>query len=149
MAPSRQLRVLVVDDNRSELRLLAEAFKATQTDTYVLAATNGLDALNILQGAGQPKPDLVLLDINMPGLSGHEVLRNIKGNADLRSIVVLMFSSSEAPNDIDSSYEGHANGYLPKPGDLDEYFALARHVTDFWTRVAVLPGHTPPAGESQ
>jgi CheY-like chemotaxis protein len=138
--------VLLVDDNRAELRLLAEAFKATDIPTQVLTAHDGADALNILNRADIPRPDLVMLDINMPGLSGHEVLRDIKVNDNLRAIVVLMFSSSSAESDIEKAYDGHANGYLYKPADLDEYFALARHVTDFWTRVAALPGNVPQVG---
>ena len=139
MTHLRHLRVLVVDDNRAELRLLAEALRAVAKDTTVLTATNGADALDILHRADAATPDLVLLDINMPGLSGHEVLRRIKANEDFRSVVVFMFSSSTAAEDIVRAYDGHANGYLSKPADLDEYFALAHHLMDFWTRIAVLP----------
>jgi CheY-like chemotaxis protein len=146
MDGSRQLRVLVVDDNRAELRLLSEAFRAAARDTNVLAAVNGADALNILQRTDAAKPDLVILDINMPGLSGHEVLRFIKANSILRSIVVFMFSSSSAEDDVVRAYDEHANGYLSKPGDLDEYFALARHMVDFWGRIAMLPANPSPVG---
>lgn len=134
-----QLRVLVVDDNLAELRLITEAFKANHPPAEVLTATNGIGALRELQRADCSRPDLVLLDINMPGLSGHEVLEHIKSDSKLRTIIVLMFSSSAAEADITRAYSSHANGYLSKPADLDEYFALARHVTEFWTRIAVLP----------
>jgi chemotaxis family two-component system response regulator Rcp1 len=133
------LRVLVVDDNRSDVRLLEEAFKSTGTPTEVLTATGGEEALNLLHRGTGPKPHLVLLDINMPKVSGHDVLCDIKASHDLRSTVVLMFSSSSSQSDVKRAYECHANGYLTKPSDLDEYFEVARRVTEFWTEVAILP----------
>ena len=133
------LRVLVVDDNRSDVRLLEEAFKSTGTPTEVLTAAGGEEALDLLHSGAGPKPHLIMLDINMPRISGHEVLCYIKANHNLRSMVVLMFSSSSSETDIVRAYECHANGYLTKPSDLDEYYEIARRVTDFWTGVAILP----------
>ena len=137
-------RVLVVDDNRSDVRLLQEAFKSTGTPTEVLTAGGGEEALDLLHRGAGPKPHVVILDINMPGVSGHEVLRDIKESRDLRSTVVLMFSSSSSDSDILCAYESHANGYLTKPSDLEEYFEIARRVTDFWTGVAILPRRSGP-----
>jgi CheY-like chemotaxis protein len=133
------LRVLVVDDNRSDVRLLEEAFKSTGTSIEVLTAMGGEEAIDLLRRGEGPKPNLVILDINMPRVSGHEVLRVIKASEELRPTVVLMFSSSASQVDVARAYECYANGYLTKPSDLDDYFEIARRVMDFWTGVAVLP----------
>lgn len=133
------LRVLVVDDSRADVRLLKEAFSSTGTPTEVLTADGGEEALRILHGTDLRKPDLVILDINMPRVSGHDVLCDIKADMGLRSTIVLMFSSSASPSDVQRAYDCHANGYLKKPTDLDSYFEIARKVTQFWTDVATLP----------
>jgi two-component system, chemotaxis family, response regulator Rcp1 len=137
--PTTPLRVLVVDDSRSDVRLLEEAFKSTGTPTEVSTAGGGEEALEMLHEASRPKPHLVMLDINMPRVSGHDVLCDIKKSDDLRSTIVLMFSSSSSQSDISKAYECFANGYLTKPTDLDDYYEIARKVIDFWTEVATLP----------
>ena len=139
------LRVLVVDDNRSDVRLLEEAFKSTGTPIEVWTAASGQEALDFLHSRSGPRPHLVMLDINMPRVSGHEVLCDIKTSKELRSTIVLMFSSSSSPADVVKAYECHANGYLTKPTDLDDYFDIARRVTEFWTGVAILPRAASPA----
>ena len=139
LPPTMPLRVLVVDDSRSDVRLLEEAFAATGTPTEVSTASGGEEALEMLHQASRPKPHLVLLDINMPRVSGHDVLCDIKKSDDLRSTIVLMFSSSASQADVSKAYESFANGYLIKPTDLDAYYEIARKVTDFWTEVATLP----------
>ena len=133
------LRVLVVDDNEADLRLMQEALTTTGTPTEIITADGGEKALALLHRADVPRPDIVILDINMPRISGHDVLRDIKANNDLRSIVVLMFSSSQYEKDVTQAYASNANGYVTKPTNLDEYFSVARRVTDFWSRVATLP----------
>ena len=140
--PTTSLRVLVVDDSRADVRLLKEAFTSTGTPTEVLTAEGGEEAIRILHEANGVKPDLVILDINMPRVSGHDVLCDIKQSDELRSMVVFMFSSSASPADVARSYDCHANGYLKKPSDLDEYFEIARKVTAFWTGIATLPART-------
>ena len=133
------LRVLVVDDSRSDVRLLELAFQSTGTPTEVSTAGGGEEALEMLHAASRPKPHLVMLDINMPRVSGHDVLCDIKRSDDLRSMIVLMFSSSSSQADVSRAYACYANGYLTKPTALDGYYDLARKVTDFWTAVATLP----------
>ena len=141
--PTKSLRVLVVDDSRADVRLLKEAFTSTGTPTEVLTADGGEEAMRLLHEPDGRKPDLVILDINMPRVSGHDVLCDIKQNDELRSTIVFMFSSSASPVDIQRSYDCHANGYLTKPSDLDQYFEIARKMTDFWTGVATLPARAP------
>jgi CheY-like chemotaxis protein len=140
------LRVLIVDDNHGDLRLLKEAFRTTGTPTEVVTADDGTKALALLHRADVPRPDIVILDINMPGVSGYEVLRDIKRSNELRSTIVFMFSSSSSEPDIEEAYDCRANGYVTKPMALDDYFNVARSVTDFWWRVATLPQRTPLQG---
>jgi two-component system, chemotaxis family, response regulator Rcp1 len=133
------LRVLIVDDCRADLRLLSDGFRAAGRPTEIYTAENGEQALAFLLGDNSPKPDIVMLDVNMPRVSGHEVLCRIKQHDDLRATVVLMFSSSGDPRDILQAYQCHANGYLTKPSELDEYYELAKQVADFWGGLNKLP----------
>jgi CheY-like chemotaxis protein len=135
----KRLRVLVIDDSQADLWLLKEALATTGTPTEVATAESGEMALSLLHRADVPKPDIVILDINMPRLSGHDVLRDIKSDDDLKSTVVLMFSSSRSKTDVAQAYELKTNGYVVKPTNLEGYFNRARSVTDFWSRVATLP----------
>ena len=100
-------------------------------------------ALALLNCADVPRPDIVMLDINMPRVSGHDVLYEVKTNKNLRATVVFMFSSSSSETDVTRAYACNANGYLTKPTDLDDYFNIARSVVEFWSRVATLPAHIP------
>ena len=128
------LRVLIVDDCAADVRMMSDLLKATGTPIQVYSASNGWEALDFLHTNPQ-KPHVVLLDINMPKMSGHDVLCRIKEDDALRSLVVLMFSSSDSANDLKKAYSCHANGYLKKPNDLDEYYEMARGVTEFWGRL--------------
>lgn len=126
------LRVLVVDDSLAELRLLTEAFRDAEPTVEVGTAADGYEAMRVVQNTDGLKPNLMLLDINMPGLSGHEVLERVKSSRELRQIIVLMFSSSSSDLDIQSAYDHYANGYIVKPSDLDQYFSVVQDVTKFW-----------------
>jgi CheY-like chemotaxis protein len=143
----RVFRILVVEDNAADVRLLKEAFREVATPHSIFVANDGQDALDFVycrrNHIEKPRPDLILLDINLPRLSGHDVLREIKRDPGLRSIVVLMFSSSADKEDVAAAYHAHANGYLKKPVELTEYFAIAKAIDEFWFHKARLPVEGP------
>jgi two-component system, chemotaxis family, response regulator Rcp1 len=132
--------ILVVEDNPGDVRLLQEAFREIGRADQLQVVANGEDALDFLfhrrQHAEQPRPELILLDINLPKVSGHQVLRNVKTHPNLKSIPVLMLTSSDFHKDIQAAYDQQANGYLRKPVDLAEYFDVVAQIETYRT---VLP----------
>lgn len=129
-------QILLVEDNPGDVRLLQEAFTATCQQAALTAVASGEEALAFLrrQGryAGAPRPDLVLLDLNLPGLSGHEVLATIKSDPDLAAIPVVILSSSGAEEDIRRCYDAQANGYILKPQGFDRYVETADGISKFY-----------------
>lgn len=144
VVPERRIfRVLIVEDNAGDVGLLKEAFREVETPHSIFVANDGLDALDFVHKRhnhpDKPTPDVVLLDINLPRLTGHEVLREIKTHPVLRSVVVLMLSSSAEHRDVIDAYDAQANGYLRKPFEVEDYFRLARAIEKFWFRTALIP----------
>ena len=137
MAP-RPMRILVVDDSAEDVLLLEEAMKEYGLDAVLETAYDGEQAL--LRLRGEPLPDLVLLDLNMPRRSGREVLEEVKQDAALRSLPVIIFSTSSSPSDVEHCYDRHANSYLVKPIDFDGLGEVVRALDAFWVRQAALPG---------
>ena len=135
--------ILIVEDNPGDQRLIREAFQDTQRALETAVAKDGVEALDYLfrRGAfaGAARPDLVLLDLNLPRKSGREVLAEIKSDPDLKNIPVVIFSSSSAPGDVSSAYSLHANCYVTKPADLDELFQTIASIEKFWLSTAILP----------
>ena len=144
---SRVFRILVVEDNAGDVRLVKEAFREVETPHSIFVANDGLDALDFVHRRrnhpDKPIPDLVLLDVSLPRLSGHDVLREIKGHPVLRRIVLLMFSSSAEHGDVMAAYDAQANGYLKKPVEMEEYFHLVKTIEKFWFHTAVIPPFAP------
>jgi CheY-like chemotaxis protein len=138
----RPARILLVEDNEADVMLAEIAFKECEEPPELEVAPDGEAALKRLrEDAGSaPAPDLVLLDLNMPGLDGKGVLRAIKGDDDLRRTPVVMLTSSRDPRDVHECYELGANAYLSKPADFSEFGAIARAVESFWLQRASLPG---------
>jgi CheY-like chemotaxis protein len=134
----RRARILVVDDSRADVRLLREAVREETINAELHAVEDGEHALEHLRGGGE-WPDLVLLDLNLPRKDGREVLAAIKSDPDLKSIPVIILSTSAAPDDVADCYALHANSYLVKPMGLDEFGALVRALDAFWLRAARLP----------
>jgi CheY-like chemotaxis protein len=137
------IRMLVVEDNPAYLHLIRMAFRSRESINWELTvAENGEQALTLLfdeeRGKG-PLPDLILLDWNLPVVSGSEVLRRTKSHDKLRRIPVLVFSTSESDSDIHDAYDNHANGYITKPGDVDVLAAIVGTIEQFWIAVAKLP----------
>jgi CheY-like chemotaxis protein len=136
---TRPLRLLVVDDSSADVLLLNEAIVEHGLRAEMQTAADGDQAIAHLRGA-QPRPDLILLDLNMPRRNGREVLREIKADPSLRTIPVIIFSTSSSPSDIEDCYANHANSYLVKPVDFDALGDIVRALDAFWHRQAELPG---------
>ena len=131
----KPLDVLVVDDDPLDRQLIQKAFDDAKSEIQLHFKSNGASALDYLLGrdgevAG--KPDACLFDINMPGLSGIDLLRKLKGDADLRKIPVVMLSSSDRPEDIDQCYDLQACGYVCKPSDYREMNEIVAAIANFW-----------------
>ena len=138
----RSLRILVVEDSPSDVRLIREALKDATVPVQIMVARDGVEATEHLRQSeiGQAvRPDLVLLDLNLPRKNGKEVLAEIKASPSLRQIPVLIMTSSRSDEDIAEVYSLNANCYITKPGDLREYVHVVRAIEDFWFCIATLP----------
>lgn len=137
------MRVLLVEDSPGDVRLTLEAFRTTNAGVHVDVATNGADALAFLRKEGDyvdaPRPDLILLDLNLPTMGGSEVLVSIKADEGLRTIPTVILTTVEEPSDIVRSYRLQANAYLVKPVQLDAFESLIHSISDFWVTQVQLP----------
>jgi len=139
----RQIEVLLVEDNPGDARLAAEAMKEADVDNHVHVVKDGVEAIRFLQKEGEysdmPRPDLIFLDLNLPRMSGREVLAIIKEDPDLRSIPVVILTVSSEEEDILRSYEHHANCYVSKPLDLEAFIDVVMGIEHFWFTIVQLP----------
>lgn len=137
------IEILLVEDNPGDIRLTKEAFKTANTEISLRAVTHGDDAVDSLkrQATDEPRslPDIVLLDLNLPGTNGHEVLKTIRADSQLKQLPVIILSSSETPDDIKRSYDADANAYVTKPDSPDQFSSIVTAVEDFWFKRAHLP----------
>ena len=133
--------ILLVEDNPADVLLAREALADSAVCVDLRVAANGLEALAELQrNHDQDRlPDLVLLDVRLPGMSGHDLLQTIKNDSALGALPVVMLSSSKADEDVRKSYEYHASCYVAKPGELDDYLGVVRSIEDFWVATVRLP----------
>ncbi len=140
------MRVLLIEDSPGDVRLTLEAFRTTNAGVQVNVATNGSDALAFLRKEGDyvdaPRPDLILLDLNLPTMGGREVLVSIKEGEGLKTIPTVILTTVEEPADIERSYQLQANAYLVKPVQLDAFEPLVQSISDFWVTQVQLP-HEP------
>ena len=139
----RAARILLVEDNPADVRLTREMLRESKVRNDLLVAHDAEEAERILGLAGEAateeqRPDLVLLDLNLPGKSGHQLLEELKGHPELRRIPVVILTSSEAEEDIQKSYDRYANAYVTKPVDLDGISKVVRAIDDFWFEVVRL-----------
>lgn len=143
MKTGKLLRILMVEDNPGDVRLTSEALKTGKVKVQLHTVPNGEEALNFLRQrngyAGVPRPDLILLDLNLPKKSGREVIEEIKNDPDLKRIPVVVLTSSQNETDIRLSYSSHANCYVNKPADLEDFLSVIESVVEFWMNVATLP----------
>jgi two-component system, chemotaxis family, response regulator Rcp1 len=142
------IKVLLVEDCPGDVRLAQEAFLDANNSVILLVASDGAEAMVFLRREGAhacaPRPDLILLDLNLPKMDGCEVLARIKEDASLKTIPTVILTTSEAEEDIVKSYQLQANCYLTKPVQLDEFEGVVRSISDFWLTKAALP-HTQRA----
>jgi CheY-like chemotaxis protein len=138
-------KILLVEDNAGDAVLLKEAFNSIGIDQNIEVATDGEGALGALSNYEQlgaaERPDLVLLDLNLPGLAGKEVLNCIRSNRALQTLPVIVLSSSSAPTDIAAAYDLRANAYVVKPTEMSGYLDMVKTLSDFWLNLAQLPNH--------
>jgi len=137
------LDVLLIEDNPGDVRLTQEVLREARVPTDVTVAGDGEEAMAYLRGEGEhakrKRPSLVLLDLNLPRKSGLEVLAEVKGDKALRRVPVVVLSGSSATHDVVRAYDLHANAYVTKPLDLNEFIAALRAVEGFWLDLATLP----------
>lgn len=135
--------ILLVEDNPGDVRLTREALKEGDNCTELHVVTDGNEALDFLYRRGEnadaPRPDIVLLDLNLPRKNGDEVLQAIDGDPDLARIPVIVLTSSDAEEDVVRSYDLHANAYLTKPVDPEEFIDVVQSLQAFWLTVVRLP----------
>jgi CheY-like chemotaxis protein len=139
----RPVEILLIEDNPGDVRLAVEALKDSEVRNRLSVVRDGVEAMAFLgqQGAyaDAPRPDLILLDLNLPKKDGREVLAEIKEDPRWRAIPVVIMTTSDARPDILRSYELHANCYVTKPVDLDSFWHVFRSIETFWLTVAKLP----------
>lgn len=140
---SRPARILLVEDNPGDARLTTEALRETKVGNEVTVVEDGVEALAYLRRedpyADAPRPDLILLDLNLPRKDGREVLAELKQDPELERIPVVIFTTSHADQDILSTHELHANGYVTKPVDLEQFMTAVRSIGDFYLNIVEPP----------
>ena len=140
---TRRVEILLVEDNPGDVRLTREALREGKVRNNLNVVGDGVEALAYLrrQGkyAGAVRPDLVLLDLNLPKKDGREVLAEVKEDPELRHIPVVVLTSSQAEQDIVRAYDLHANCYVSKPVDLDQFITVVKSVNEFWFTIVKLP----------
>jgi CheY-like chemotaxis protein len=138
--------VLLVEDNLGDVRLAREAFRDVNSAIHLHLASDGVEAMAFLRRQGNysdaPRPDLIVLDLNLPKMNGREVLAQIKGDEKLRMIPTVVLSSSETDADVMISYKLQANCYLRKPAQWDAFVAMVRSINSFWLTNTKLPQKT-------
>lgn len=137
--------VLLVEDDPGDTLMIREAFEHNKVRNSLTCVTDGVEAMRYLHREGDyadaPRPDLVLLDLNLPRKDGREVLAEIKDDEDLRSIPVVVLTTSQAEEDVLRSYQLHANAYVTKPVDFDRFIAVVRQIDEFFVTVVKLPSN--------
>jgi DNA-binding response OmpR family regulator len=143
MSQNRPVEILLIEDNEADVRLTREGIKEAKINNNLNVVRDGEEAMDYLHKRGEyqdvPRPDLVLLDLNLPKKDGREVLEEIKNSDLLKSLPVVVLTTSEAEKDIVKSYELHANCYVTKPLGLDQFVEVIRAIEDFWFSIVKLP----------
>ena len=137
------VKILLVEDNPGDIRLTKEALREGKVNNEMFIVTDGLEALAFLNQKGQyanaPRPDVILLDLNLPLMNGAEVLANIKADPRLKRIPVIVLTTSDDERDILKSYDLHANAYVTKPVDLEHFIEIIGQIEGFWLIIVKLP----------
>jgi chemotaxis family two-component system response regulator Rcp1 len=137
------IEILLAEDNPGDARLAIEALKESKITNHVNVVQDGVEAMAFLRKQGkyakEPRPDVILLDLNMPRKDGREVLAEVKEDPDLRRIPVVILTISQAEQDILTAYDLHANCFITKPVDLDQFNKVVHSIEDFWFTIVKLP----------
>ena len=140
---ARPIEILLVEDNPGDVRLTRESLNEAKVRNNMVVASDGMEAMDCLRRAGQyadtRRPDLILLDLNLPRMNGFEVLDAIKEDPDLKRIPVVVLTTSQAEQDIIRSYNLYANAYVNKPVDLEQFIKVIKSIEDFWLEIVKLP----------
>lgn len=143
LSSGKPIEILLVEDNPADVRLTEEALKEGKVLNNLSVTEDGVEALNFLNRKGKyansPRPDLILLDLNLPKKNGGEVLAEIKEDSNLRRIPAVILTISKDEQDIIKSYNLHANCYVIKPVDMDQFIKVVKSVEDFWLTIVKLP----------
>jgi CheY-like chemotaxis protein len=141
----KPVEMLLVEDNPGDARLAIEALKDAKVHNNLSWVQDGVEAMAFLRREGEysdaPRPDVILLDLNLPKKDGREVLADVKEDEDLRRIPVVILTVSGAEEDIVKTYNLHANCYIRKPLDLDQFIEVVKAIKDFWLSIVILPTH--------
>lgn len=139
----KQAHILLVEDNEGDIILTLDAFEESKIDIEISVVRNGREALDFLFQRGEytqaQKPDLILLDINIPFYSGHEVLKQIKATDHLKTIPVIMLTTSASQTDINLAYKNHTNSYVKKPLEMEEFLSAILKIGEFWIQLSKMP----------
>jgi len=137
------VQILLVEDSPDDIVLTEEAFRDAKIANQLHSVTDGEAAMSFLRGegeyAGRPRPDIVLLDLNLPRKDGREVLSELKADDDLKQIPVIVLSTSGAAEDVLGAYDHHVNAYVQKPVDFDDFIRAVRSIEQFWLSIVRLP----------
>jgi CheY-like chemotaxis protein len=140
---TRLIEILMVEDNPGDVRLTREAMKEGKIGNRLSVVSDGVEALEFLRRQGRfadaPRPDLILLDLNLPRKDGREVLAEIKFDTALRTIPVVVLTTSHADEDVVRAYNLHANCYITKPVDFNQFMKVVQQIDDFWVNLVTLP----------
>ncbi len=142
-ARASPVEILLVEDNPGDVRLTEKAFEKVKLANNLHVTTDGVEAMAFLRGEGEfvdaPRPDIVLLDLNLPKKDGTEVLSDVKADDDLKEIPVVVLTSSEAEEDVIETYNNHANAYLTKPVDFEGFTDIVKKIEGFWFTLVKFP----------
>lgn len=140
---TRSIQILLVEDNEGDARLVQEAMRDAKMRNRMHIVEDGVEAMDFLRREGRhrdaPRPDLVLLDLNLPRKDGRQVLAEMKTDPMLKRIPVVVLTTSNAEQDVLRAYELHANCYVTKPVDFDKFMYVVRQIDEFWVKVVTLP----------
>ena len=137
-----EIHILLVEDNEGDILLTLEAFEESKIKTKISVVKNGADALDFLFKRGNyiggERPDLILLDINLPIYSGHEILKKIKEDPSLKRIPVIILTTSASQIDVNKAYENYTNSYITKPIDMEDFLKIILKIEEFWLHLSKL-----------
>jgi two-component system, chemotaxis family, response regulator Rcp1 len=143
LPPVHPIEILLVEDSPADTELAQEVLRDAKVANVVHAVDNGDDAIAFVRRTGRfartPRPDLILLDLNLPGRDGREVLEELKEDPELRTIPVIVLTTSAEAGDVERAYKSYVNAYITKPLNLDAFASVARSIEDFWLTLVRLP----------